>query len=107
MLYRFKSQATGDLVMLGPDGKRLLEIWHKDPSGEGVLLVEDMEKAAAALVASADQEEAEVAKARAEAAAAGEPEPAPPQVPWRARIQPMLETLQYCRAENAALRWEV
>lgn len=107
MLYRFKSQATADLVMLAHDGKRLLELWGKDPSAPGVLLVEDFDRAAAALVAEAEREEAALAQAKADAAAAGDPEPNMPPVSWRARIQPMLKTLDYCQAENAPLRWEV
>ena len=47
------------------------------------------------------------AQAKADAIAAGEPEPMPPQVAWRARIQPMLDMIKYCRAEDVALRWEV
>lgn len=107
MLYRFKSQATADLVMLGQDGQRLLEVWGKDPSGPGILLAADMERAAALLLASADAQEAMEAQAKADAIAAGEPEPMPPQVAWRARIQPMLDMIKYCRAEDVALRWEV
>jgi hypothetical protein len=107
MLYRFKSQATGDLVMLEKDGKRLLEVWHKDPSGPGVLLFDDMVSAVALLVESAEADVAAEAQAKADALAAGEPEPTPPQVAWRARIQPMLEMIKYCQAEAVALRWEV
>lgn len=106
MLYRFKSQATADLIMLEHDAKRLLTLWGKDPVASGVLLVEHMDAAAAALVAEADREEAAVAQAKAEAEAADEPCPDVPQVAWRARIQPMLQHLKYCQAENAPMRWE-
>ena len=107
MLYRFKSQATGDLVMLPADGKRLLDIWGKDPSAPGVLLCADMPAAAEALHASVEAEEAELAAAEQAALAAGEPPPKAPAVAWRARVQPMLKTLQYCQAEDSPLRWEV
>ena len=107
MLYRFKSQATGDLVMLEADGKHLLQIWGKDPSGPGVLLCADMDAAAAALLRSADEEEQAIQAAKEQAKAAGEPPPDLPPVAWRARIQPMLQTIKYCQAEDAPLRWEV
>ena len=41
-LYRFKSRETGDLVMLQPYGKRVLEILGKDPSGPGILQPDEM-----------------------------------------------------------------
>lgn len=107
MLYRFKSKATADLVMLAHDGKRLLELWGKDAGAAGVLAVADMDAAAAALLAEAEREEAAIAQAKADAEAAGEPEPQLPPVTWRARIQPMLKTLGYCQAEDAVLYWEV
>ena len=31
MLYKFKSKAAGDLIMLEPNGRRVLEIIGKDP----------------------------------------------------------------------------
>lgn len=107
MLYRFKSQATADLVMLAHDGKRLLQLWGKDPHSAGVLLVEDFTAAAQALLAEADREEAALAQAKADAQAADEPPPNAPPVAWRVRIQPMLKHLDYCKAEDAPLRWEV
>lgn len=107
MLYRFKSQATADLVMLAHDGKRLLHLWGKDAEADGILLLEDMDRAAAALIEEADREEAAIEAAKAAAHAAGEPEPHLPHVVWRARIQPMIKMLGYCQAEEVPLRWEV
>ena len=107
MRYRFKSQATAELVMLAHDGKRLLELWGKDPQAAGILLVADMAAAAAALIAEAEREEAAIEQAKADALAAGEPVPDVPPVSWRARVQPMIKTLGYCQAEDTPLHWEV
>ena len=41
-VFRFKSRETGDLVMLEPHGKRVLEILGKDPGGPGIILPEQM-----------------------------------------------------------------
>ena len=38
-LYRFKSRETGDLVMLQPTGKRILDILGKDPDAPGIEFV--------------------------------------------------------------------
>ena len=42
MLYRFKSRATADLVMLEASGRRVLEILGKDPASPGILLTAHM-----------------------------------------------------------------
>jgi len=59
VLYRFKSKASGDLVMLGPNGKQVLEILGKDPSGPGIILPEQMPDAVKALREAVFEEEAE------------------------------------------------
>ena len=37
MLYKFKTKAAGDLIMLEADGRRLLEIIGKDPGPTGIM----------------------------------------------------------------------
>ena len=51
MLYKFKSKATGDLIMLEPNGRRMLEIVGKEPGPKGIILAQDMPGAIAALEA--------------------------------------------------------
>lgn len=42
MLYKFKSKAAGDLIMLEPNGRRVLEIIGKDAGPKGIILPEEM-----------------------------------------------------------------
>ena len=49
-IYRFKSRETGDVIMLEPHGKRLLEIIGKDPGPQGIVLPQQMPAAIQALV---------------------------------------------------------
>lgn len=42
MLYRFKSRAAADLLMLGPNAQALLRLIGKDPQGPGILTCEQM-----------------------------------------------------------------
>ena len=65
MLYRFKSRNAGDVIMLEPNGKRVLEIIGKEPGPKGIVLVELMPQAIAALQAAVAQEELEFAPAGA------------------------------------------
>ena len=38
MLYKFKSKATGDLIMLEPQGKQIFKLIGKEPGAKGIIL---------------------------------------------------------------------
>lgn len=100
-VYRFKSRETGELVMLEPHGKRVLQIIGKDPSGPGVVLPDQMTGAVEALRAAATEEEATRKRQKDEAQARGETTPAFDPVSLRMRATPFIEMLQ--RAEKAGV----
>ncbi|KTT22199.1 DUF1840 domain-containing protein [Pseudacidovorax intermedius] len=56
MLYRFKSQASADVVMLEPSARHLLEIIGKSPGAQGVITVDQMPGAISALEAAVANE---------------------------------------------------
>ena len=49
MLYKFKSKATADLIMLETNGKQILRIIGKEPAPKGILEVAEMLDAIEAL----------------------------------------------------------
>ena len=106
-IYRFKSRETGDLVMLRPHGKRLLEILGKDPESPGVLLPEDIPRAIEAIRAAVVAEEAEQRRQREQAAANGEPEPQFESVSLRMRSSPFIEMLERCLSARVEVVWGV
>ena len=57
MLYKFKSKNAGDVIMLEPNGRRILEVIGKDPGATGIILSEQMPAAIAALEAAITLEE--------------------------------------------------
>ncbi|MDP2817161.1 MAG: DUF1840 domain-containing protein [Polaromonas sp.] len=57
MLYKFKSKAAGDLIMLEANGRRVLEIIGKDTGPKGIILPEQMPAAMTALHAAVALEE--------------------------------------------------
>lgn len=57
MLYRFKSKNMGDVIMLEPNGRQVLEIIGKDPGPQGIILPEQMPAAIKALEAAIALEE--------------------------------------------------
>ena len=75
MLYKFKSKAAGDLIMLEPNGRRVLEIIGKDAGPQGIIQPGEMPAAIAALDAAIQREEAEQKAAIDEATAQGKVPP--------------------------------
>lgn len=49
MLYKFKSKTAGDLIMLGPNGRKVLEVIGKDIGSKGIILFSEMPAAISAL----------------------------------------------------------
>lgn len=111
MLYKFKSKSTGDVIMLQPNGRRVLEIIGKDPQAssadKGIILPEAMPAAIAALEAAIVQDEASKAAAIAEASARNEPPPHFEEVSLHQRAQPFLEMLRLCQEEGHEIVWGV
>ena len=49
MLYKFKSKNAGDLIMLEPNGRKVLDVIGKDAGPTGIILAEQMPAAIKAL----------------------------------------------------------
>ena len=113
MLYKFKSKATSDLIMLEPDGKRLLSIIRNDDSSKGILTPEQLPQAIKALEAAIASEEVRVADALSAQKEAG----ATPEgkvsfresetVSLKRRAQPMLEMLRSSLSAQVDVVWGV
>jgi Domain of unknown function (DUF1840) len=119
MLFKFKSKATGDLIMLEPNGRRVLQIIGKDPSPTGIILPAQMPAALAALESAIASEEAVLAQAKAAAALkaknafSDEAQDAratysnTDAVPLRQRAQPFMELLKNSHSAGVDIVWGV
>jgi Domain of unknown function (DUF1840) len=119
MLFKFKSKATGDLIMLEPNGRRVLQIIGKDPSVTGIILPAQMPAALAALESAIASEETAIAEAKAAAALkaknafSGEAEAAKATysntdaVPLRQRALPFMELLKSSHSAGVEIVWGV
>lgn len=107
MLYKFKSKAAGDLIMLEPNGRRVLEIIGKDPGPKGIILPEEMPGAIGALEAAIAREEAEHQAAIDDAKAKGQVAPRFDAVSLRQRAVPFLDMLLRCSREGREIVWGV
>ena len=99
MIYKFKSPAAGDVIMLGPQGDQLLRLLGREPAAQGIVEVADMPAALQALQAA-------IAAAEEPAADAADGSPAPP-VGLRQRLWPMVEMLRRAHAAGAPVVWGV
>lgn len=111
MLYKFKSKVTGDVIMLQPNGERLLEIIGKrsasEPAAKGILLPEQMPQALAALEAAITQEEAQRREALAQAEKENLPPPRFEAITLRQRALPLMDMMRQCAAADEPIVWGV
>ena len=108
MLYQFKSRATADLIMLEPQGRKVLQIIGKEPGVSGILTVEQIPAASAALEVAVATEEAQIAaqKNAPEKNQDGDLE-RPETVRLRQRVAPLLDMLRRSAAEGHDVVWSV
>lgn len=107
MLYKFKSKAAGDLIMLEPNGRRVLEIIGKDAGPKGIIEASQMPGAISALEAAIAKEEADQKALVEEAKAKGEVPPRFDAVSLRQRAVPFLDMLRRCEQAGADVVWGV
>lgn len=96
MIYKFKSKAAGDLIMLQPHGDQLLTLIGREPSGKGIIEVADMSAAIEALRDAAAQSDAPADDANGERG-----------VGLGQRVWPMIQMLERSLAANEPIVWGV
>jgi len=107
MLYKFKSKAAGDLIMLEPNGRRVLEVIGKEPGPKGIILAEEMPAAISALESAIAREEAEQQAVIEEAKAKGQVAPRFDSVSLRQRAVPFIDMLRRCEKAGKEIVWGV
>ena len=107
MLYKFKSKAAGDMIMLETNGRRVLEIIGKDAGPKGIILPEEMPAALTALESAISHEEAQHQAAIDEAQAKGQVPPRFDAVSLRQRAVPFIDMLRRCSAAGKEIVWGV
>jgi len=109
-MYKFKSRAAGDLIMLEPNGHQILQIIGKDDSPtpmQGILLPGEMPQAIAALEAAILQEEKHRAEMLEEAKKNGEPTPRFDGISLKLRALPFIEMIRRCHRAGKEIVWGV
>jgi hypothetical protein len=101
MIYKFKSKAAGDVIMLGPNGDQMLRILGREPSAQGIVDVEQLAPAIAALRAALSDEETGQDE--------GDDEDGPGRnaVSLRQRLWPVIELFERSLAARQPVVWGV
>lgn len=99
VIYKFKSKASGDVIMLGALGDRLLTLMGKEPAAKGIIEPVAYPAAIAALQAAIAEEEREQAQAPEDTAA--------PSISLRQRAWPLIDMMQRCQAAQEPIVWGV
>ena len=112
MLYKFKSQATADVIMLRDSAEEILKVIGKEPGPTGIVTVAQIPGAVAALRAEIQRREAgaqgqhahdDVANQVSDDAAHGADEP----ISLRRRAAPFIEMLERSAADGKDVVWGV
>ena len=107
MIYKFKSKAAGDVIMMGLAGDEVLRLMGKSAAAQGIIEVAGMGAAIAALEQAVAADES--ARAEAESAARAEGKKLAPRegVSLRQRAWPLVEMMKRSMAEKADIVWGV
>jgi hypothetical protein len=95
MIYKFKSKAAGDVIMLQPHGEQLLRLIGREPAAKGIIEVAAMPGVIQAL---------QNAAAQGEAPTDGDGERG---VGLKQRVWPMIEMLKRSHAAHEPIVWGV
>jgi len=112
MIYKFKSKAAGDVIMLGPNGDELLRLLGREPAAKGIIEPAAMAAALVTLQSAASADDAARsahadANANANAEAEATDASRPTGITVRQRVWPMVEMLRRAQAANEPVVWGV
>ena len=107
MIYKFKSKAAGDVIMMGPAGDDVLRVIGKSPGATGIIEVVQMPAAIAAIEQAIAADEAARAQAEKDAAADGTRLAPRDGVTLRQRAWPLVDMMKRSIGEKADVVWGV
>lgn len=114
MIYKFKSKAAGDVIMMGPNGDQVLRLMGRQPSATGIIEVVHMPVALALLEQAVASEDAarllaeQMARdVRRSSSNESRPTPQGDPVSTRQRVWPLVEMMRRSHAQGADIVWGV
>jgi hypothetical protein len=105
VLYKFRSKAAGDVIMLGPNGDQVMRLVGREPASKGIFEVEHMPALIAALETAVAVDEAARQQAAERGEAPGGREGKGDGVSLRQRVWPLVEMLRRCHVAREVITW--
>ena len=102
-MYRFKSKADGDLLMMAPVGDQILRIVGREPAPKGIIEVAALPQA----IAAAELARSDAKRNDAKPSDGEDEDRGAEAVGLTQRAWPMLEMMRRSLAENADIVWGV
>ena len=109
-MYKFKSRAAGDLIMLEPNGRQILAILGRSDAAsqrQGILLPEQMPAAIRQLEAAIQADDEHRAELIRQAEQQGEVPPRFEGITLRQRALPFIDMVRRCHQANKEIVWGV
>jgi hypothetical protein len=107
MIYKFKSKAAGDVIMLAKSGDEVLRSIGREPAAQGIIEAAAMPGAMRAIEAAIVADEAARERAEQEARSEGRTPPPREGVTLRQRAWPLVEMMKRSHAAGEAIVWGV
>jgi hypothetical protein len=107
MLYRFKSKAGADVIMMADSADAVLRLMGREPASQGILEAAALPGLIQALEAGVSADDAQFQQAVDAAKAAGEAVPRRQGVSLRQRAWPLHELMVRSQREGADVVWGV
>jgi len=104
MIYKFKSKAAGDVIMLGPNGDQMLRLIGREPAAKGIIEVPHMAAAIAALRAAVQADEAPI---ESDDDNGDQDAPGRGAITLRQRLWPVIDLLERSLAAGEPVVWGV
>lgn len=106
-MYKFKSKAGADVIMLGAHGDQALQALGRQPASQGILQQQDLMALIATGEAAIAAEQQALLQAQTEAEEQGRRPPPRPEVMLSQRLWPLLELLRAAQRQGADVVWGV
>jgi len=109
-MYRFKSKADGDLMMMAPVGDQMLRLIGREPAAQGIIEVAALPAAIAALeraIADADAQAKKAGPAGTAPGDDGDGSDGARAIGIQQRAWPLLEMMRRSLAQRADIVWGV
>jgi Domain of unknown function (DUF1840) len=99
MLYKFKSKAAGEVIMLGPNGDQVMRLVGREPAAKGIFEVAHMPQLISALEQAVAADDAARKQDDGQAPAKGDG------VSLRQRVWPLVDMLRRCHSAKEVITW--